>query len=138
MLNFYVKCHRGTCNIINQVSQLNLLLMKLYHYGYIFYSNMHAKIYISSNLDNQHCCYLFAISCIKIKINGKVHIIKRYLCHAIKKPLAYHFMEFYVTTCEYHSIPIVLWLGYILYICVHVLCTSMSCQGNLFIYYFTG
>ena len=33
-------------------------------------------------------------------MNGKVFIIKRYLCNDIKKPMSYHIMELYVTTCR--------------------------------------
>ena len=32
-------------------------------------------------------------------MNGKVCIIRRYLCHDIKKPMSYHIMKLYVMTC---------------------------------------
>ena len=57
-----------------------------------------------------------------IKMNGKVCIIRRYLCHDIKKPMSYHIMKLYVTTCRmsrlsWHPYYAVVWLELLTFYC---------------------
>ena len=89
--NFYVTCHRGLCHdmschdIIN-VSQLKLLLMKLYSYFDLNMQNINLNISnINYDINNQHCSYLFVnfshIHCIKFDQNEwiSVHYYETYM-----------------------------------------------------------
>ena len=92
---------------ILKVSQLKLLLMKLYSYIILIQTCKNINLSISNinyDINNQHCSYLLVnfsqfIASNLIKMNGKVCIIRRYLCLDIKKPMSCHIMELYVMTC---------------------------------------
>ena len=101
----HVICH----DIIN-ISQLKLLLMKLYSYFDLNMQKYQLKHNINYDINNQHCSYIFLIFIVSnlIKMNGKVCTIRRYLCHNIKKPMSYHIMKLYVTTIMASLTPTVL------------------------------
>jgi len=95
--DYVTTCHMSRHN------QLKLLLMKLYYCWFTNAKIPNYKSAIPTMISTISITFTYFPHIYCIKKNERVCILKRYLCHDIKKPMSYHIMEFchdmsYVTT----------------------------------------